>query len=462
MFLLKFRHLSFFVILIFSSCCISAKVKKAEEVFGTWIHHQQMLDSVPVDSFMDSFDDYVKLVGDRYKSEQEWLDVVSSVFSFLGEQKSANKNQFFAGPVDPMARWRYAKLYDSLERNIPEFMTMLIGMGFSDESIDKQDEALKEKYGKWEPVVNKYKFFMRLLFACQQDSQTDQYLWNVADRMFRFCFGEKSFKDFQTCLEDKRFFPINRLLYSTIWWNLVGTGWQTWHKKSLEKMKRFADSGKEIQYLAGGSDLYKLLENGVYNINVVDPQLPTQDPYYSKGWEFLIQGEDDTDGIGDEILLDFETKKLKMVRNKVEKGDFFSVPMPDGSPRNIRYSKTFWSVVQPCDLEKPGEIFSLKYLKYLWNNLFGRDQRLGTIKMDRRLCRQSDLKNDPKHEILLSFNEMYQISSGNWGIDARGFDNDLTVHIKQMENPVDKTEMCNVRDAFMKEFRFIQLGSCSV
>jgi hypothetical protein len=210
-------------------------------------------------------------------------------------------------------------------------------------------------------------------------------------------------------------------------------GWQHWHVDTLQALKKEADAGKEILYIAGGTDIYQLFKSGIYNIRIIDPMLPTQPKYYSDGWEWFINGDEATFSCG--------KKKLRMKRAGYKKiGGSFSLTLSNDKKVKIDKSITTW-------------------------HLLDGKKKLGEIVFERRLTDQKDFKVKKKQAILLSSNELYFIAapkeSDGWGIDPRKFDEKIKIYIKQLQKPVNKAIVCNMRyEIKQEEFAFISLGSC--
>jgi len=65
--------------------------------------------------------------------------------------------------------------------------------------------------------------------------------------------------------------------------------------------------------------------------------------------------------------------------------------------------------------------------------------------------------------MMISFNELYFVTSPNpqktWGIDPKKFPDDFIIVAKQLRSPITKDMMVNMRNAELKPFSFIALGT---
>jgi len=224
--------------------------------------------------------------------------------------------------------------------------------------------------------------------------------------------------------------------------NFSATGWHNWSSQCLKNLKQAADEGKRIVYIAGGSDLYQLITRGIYNITVIDPQLPSQPKYYTNEWAWIMKGAGQDGGRGDQIV--FEEQKITMTRvGYLEVQKPFKARLEDGQVISINPSKTTWMIT-----DKEGK-------------------QLGTYILERRFVEQNDFKTTDDRALLISFNELFFIALpdalNGWRIEPSKFDDNFTMFVKHLHEPVAKAEVCNIRTAAMlnaSDFKFICLGSC--
>ena len=215
-------------------------------------------------------------------------------------------------------RAHFKSFYSMLKNDVEDFLDYLYKDGISSQAINRI-----EKKSPYNAVINKYNALMLLLFA--QDNRYDEreYLFTVANIFFEYCFSAQTFPLFKTRVLNSRYHPIVRLLYSVIWRQLAGNGWKEWHASCLHNLKKASDKGKTIVYVAGGCDIYQLIKQGIYNIHVIDPMLPTQPAYYAEHWGWLVKRSSKNPGIGDCLRFTFKNKLVVMKRSSYqEQGSF--------------------------------------------------------------------------------------------------------------------------------------------
>lgn len=330
----------------------------------------------------------------------------------------------------------FSHVYSLLGGKTENFISYLKKSGF----LSKKVNDLEEKIS-YAPVIDKYTNVFDALFDRGNEKRKNEFLFTVSNRFFDYCFNPVTHHKFQTLFDNKASLPIVRLLYSVMWRNLAGSGWCHWHEESLKQLKKDADAGKEIVYIAGGTDIYQLLEHGIYNIRIIDPLLPTQPKYYSKSWDWFSQGYGRDSGVGERIPVKLKNREIFMHRVSCKpQEDFFTVKLSNKKTELIEKCITTWHL-------------------YDKKNKF-----LGKMIFDRRLTNQNDFIYSPNKSLLISFNEFYFISindkDGGWGIDSKKFDDRLKIVVKQLEKPVDKKMACNFSKTFRDDkFSFMSLGT---
>jgi len=299
--------------------------------------------------------------------------------------------------------------------NMPSFIDYLKNNGFEDKQLNK-----KEQEAGYLNIIAKNKRFMQTLCINNTKATELETLFAIANRFFEYCFSPATWPLFYKILKTPIDYPIARLIYSTMWYNLSGDGWRNWHSATLKTLQKKCAQGDYVTYIAGGTDIYQLLDYGIYNIKIIDPMLPTQPKYYSQGWDWLIKG-----AIGDELTISTKHKKLLLRRNSYQETGTLSV--------------TDWQIFD----QKTGI-------------------KIGTVTYDRRFCQQTDFLSKPGQHLLMSFNELYfltTIDDDNWGINPQKLPKDFILHIKQLRRTIDKKMLCNMRTADASKFCFIRLGS---
>ena len=202
-------------------------------------------------------------------------------------------------------------------------------------------------------------------------------------------------------------------------------------------MKKETDAGKEIVYIAGGSDILALLKKGIYSIRVIDPFLATQTRFYSEGWDFLIKGL-----IGDEIRFGHDCNQIIMRRSIHQELGRFQAKLSNGTLQELAHTHTIWNIVDK------------------------NEQTLGSVIFERRLTTQSDFAPHANRTLIMSYDEATYVampdSLNGWGIDVTQFDDSFTLFVKQLRTPIGKAELCNLRIAGLlnvANLKFINFGS---
>lgn len=412
--------------------------KTSREVFKKWSKWQEVYSDANFSEFKKDINDaYLKQFRTLYENNFALLYQLTPFFNvFTNGQINENGYQLKL-PIDPEFANRIAATYDLFETNVPGFIDYLKQSRFSTALINT--EETKTHY---DLVINKYKALLRLFVPHLEGYMQDQALFGLANRLFEYCFEAKTFNHYQELLLNAANYPIARFLNAVIWYHLVGDGWKHWHQNCLDAIKERADKGAEVLYIAGGTDVYQLLRQGIYNVRVVDPFLPTQVRYYSEGWLWLVKGAGDDGGLGDSVSLSFEKRHLVMKRESYTEGDKFSVKGSNNQILDLKKSVTVWKV------------YDTK------NNL------LGTITFERRLVDQNDFVASANKAILFSYDEAVCVSSpdmlNGWGIDPTKLPDDIIIYIKQLRKPLTKDVLCNMRVISMMnlaDLKFINLAS---
>lgn len=284
-------------------------------------------------------------------------------------------------------------------------------------------------------VIRKYQSFATLFSGAKSPKVQQKATFSLANDIFFHTFSPKTYAHTQRLIENSRNAYIANMLYAIMWHNLSRKGWLSWHANTLKNLYHESQQGKEIVYIAGGTDFYQLLKHGIFSIRIIDPFFPTQDTYYSAGWRFLVGGRY-FENIGDTITLPCNNTKLILQRIAYEK----TGATIKHEQKTIPCSITQWRIFKNT-LEEP----------------------VGTLTLDRRFVTNNDFLPSPKRCLLISVNELYFITSAgsaSWGISLKDIDPQIVLYVKQLRNPVSKTIMRNMHTADKKGYGFIQLGSC--
>jgi len=403
--------------------------------FKNWREDQTVFDSVSIASMKKKVTQkHVERL--RRQLRNHVADLLSPA-SFFSISELSNFLSSYKIPKSDLLKKHFCKIYEILDRDIGEFIDHLEASHFVSKSLNARENSRGV-----DPTTKKYTDWFSFLFDCDDEDEEDQLLFEISNRFFEFCFYPKTFGRFKKMLKNSEYYPILRMFYATMWSNMAETGWQHWHKKTLDSLKKLSYSGKEIIYVAGGTDIYQLIKHGIYNIRVIDPMLPTQPKYYSGNWEWFVKGEGKNFGVGEELAFDCGGKKITMKRVAYK-------------PTKKRFTITLSNDKEETFCESVTE----------WHLLDSKKKLLGKIFFDRRLTGQEDFSPSTKQALLISFNELNFIAAtkehDGWGINPHKFKDNFVIYVKQLEKPVTKQVVCNIRHEIAQDdFAFISLGSC--
>ncbi len=381
-------------------------IKKDTDLFSRWIEIQHILKDTQFTPLMKHLDDnYLSYFKDNIPNN------LRSQLSFLGVHgNNFDKNQIF----------RNIKYYYSLmDNNFPQFVNKISQNSFVTTNSYVGDKKLSNR-----KVREKYRMLLETLFYQNgfMNRRTSQFAF--ANRQFEYAFSPKSSKEFLSVAKKEKNRPVVHLFHEGIWYFLVRTGWKYWHFDTLKELAKYSRQGKEILYIAGGSDIYNLVKNGIYNIRVVDPIYPTQDRYYSEGWNFLVHSDAKNGGIGDRIQFTTGVKNVTMIRVYFKKGKYLATVNWKGKKIKINQSVTVWEIRDK------------------------NDKKVGQFVLERRFANQNDFRYNKKKVLFMSLPELYFICtlhSNNWGVKPKLFDPRLKLYIKQLRKPIDKKILLNIQ-----------------
>ncbi len=396
--------------------------RPADKLFNAWVSDKSAMQQHIWKQVLLSRDEkaFVRKLNKAMRKDSERY----ALFAGLVKKKAARTK--LASSQEEIAPKQVKALYGELNDDIGSFIKRMQGAGWQSEELNAFEEKLH-----FQKVIDKNAQFAELLCDEKQVVQFNHQLFSLAQRMFFHLFDDgwkQTFRFFST----RKDYPILRFFYSTIWQALSGQGWKEWSPECLKALKKEAAAGKIIRYIAGGCDIRALLDAGIFNIEIIDPMLPTQPRYYVRDWEWLVQGM-----LGDSVIF---PSGLQLTRTDyVENG--VSIMVPDGKKNNVKIpeSTTTWEV-----RNKDGML-------------------CGKVLFVRRFCRQEDFATSKKQALLISFNELSFITCAdkdNWGIVPRLFNKKMVMHVKQLYKPVTARIMQNMNKADAQQFSFIRLGSC--
>ncbi len=431
------------VVAILSFGGLNSEHRRMEQVFNRWIdkndaHFQRVYRDINLESMMQGLDaGRRKLFNERFFTYRDKLNSFGKFFTKTKTHPSLAMNVQENDEFTAQAKRELATVFGLMQNDVAGFISYLKKAGFEDEELNKKEAA-----AYYYDVIDQHKGLMSVLFARADSVLENECLFTVANHFFEFCFSSPTWKNFNSILKTTKDYPIARLIYSTMWYNLAGNGWKDWHKSTLITLQeKCRQPGQYVTYIAGGSDIYQLLDHEIYTINIIDPMLPSQPQYYSEGWDWLVRGAGADGGINDELSVKTKHKNLILRRESYKEQGAFSAYLSTNEQKEIPKSLTVWSV---CDKES--------------------GQKIGVIRFDRRFCKQADFETKPGQNLLVSFNELYFITTfedDNWGINPKKFSDDFTMFVKQLRRPVNKEVACHLRQADCSQLGFIRLGSAT-
>ncbi len=393
---------------------------RSATVFNKWISAQAIREDVSFGSLVDdvtpdSTEYFIKQVPPAMRTQL--------LFMFPRTMRFTDMTSDEIGKVATHLK----KMAGFLESNIPGFVDYLAANKFTTAEINQADVQDMEN-GRLSDVYQKYRRFLESMMFHGDMKKYYSSLNGIANRFLEYCFYPKTHAHFRNILDKTENHAVVRFLYEIIWYYLARSEWRSWHQNTLDNLKREYDQGKEIVYIAGGSDIYQLLKRGIYRIRNIDPLYPTQTKYYSEGWDFLAVGKGAGSGIGDRIVFDqdeFSGRKLVM--------------------RRISYKRT-GTLLENVEIAETN--VSIPKSETVWSIEDGDGKRLGTYTLERRFCTQNDFVTGPGRALLISFNELYFIvtkNDENWGIKPELFAENFKFHVKQVRAPLSREVIMNMR-----------------
>ncbi len=417
-----------------TAATLAAVTKHETDVFGKWLAWQQIYNDRNIADVANNLDDtFLNNFRDHYQKNIPLLKNLTPLLATITNNLVQEDGYLLAPPLTQEMHENLRYLYEQIENNMPAFVDSLLASGLADKK-----NAASEQEAHYDATIEKYKAFSRMLFAQPDAFKENEYLFAFGNRLFEYCFSEKTFPHYQRILTTEKYYPVARFLNAIIWYQLVGDGWKHWHADALRSLKEKAAQGNEIVYLAGGTDVYHLLRNGIYDITVIDPFLPTQARYYSEGWDYLTSEQ----ALGDEIRFGPACNSIKMKCVEFQATDPFYSKLSNGNILTLKKSVVTWHV-------------------------FDRDNhQIGHVIFHRRPVAQEDFAYNPTKTFVMSYDELTFIAVpdmlNGWNIDPTKLDGTTEIFVKQNRRPVDKNMLCNIRIASMlnmSDLRFINLGS---
>lgn len=375
--------------------------KSEDEVFSRWKSIQNIRYDIDINELSDGISNQqVRQVVNRIPRK-----IIPQIIKLIPELDKQNLTDRDINNI----KNKLTSIYRALEYNVPNFISMLEKNSFSTSESLNHDSRRS-------PSI--YSSFMESIMINEKQDSSGSIMSSVANRLFEYCYYPETFKDYLRLVETPEQHSILMFLNETIWYYLARSEWSSWQYDMLKKLKDEYDNGKEIVYIAGGSDIYQLINHGIYDIVNIDPIYPTQTRYYSEGWEFLAKGN-----IGD--IINF-SNDIQMRRHSYSEDGF------------ILENETIY-----------GKQISIPNSITVWVIEDSNGNKLGTYKLKRRFVEQDDFQTSPDRVFLISFNELYFIlntTRNNWGINPREFDRNFKIYAKQLRAPISYKVLMNMRE----------------
>ena len=403
----------------FASVDAAPARKSANEIFQKWQTWQYLYSNETLNQpivTQESFQNFLDEFPDEMQGRAQFLGLSQADFRNLAANKEA-QNKF---------KMAMTGITNELNSNMAGFVDRLKKNHFSTEIIVES-----EKKTPTTQLGSTYRKTITVPLTTTGKAN-DQAFFSLAGRMFDYAFRKQNANQFYEFLTTPKYYGIARLFYANIWYRLSGNGWRIWHTAALDSLRQEVETGHEVVYIAGGTDIYQLLKAKVYKIRVIDPIFPSQTKYYSEGWQYLVDC-----GVGDEIRFDDTTIVMKRTGCK-NLGNFTTDELSDGKPHSIPKSIIDWRLFDTAGKE------------------------IGYVIYERRFAIQDDFVTNSKRVLLISFNELAyatDTSQAGWGFDSSKWPTDIKIYVKQLEKPIGKTECQNLTRAQASPFSFIRLGT---
>ncbi|MFA5075235.1 MAG: hypothetical protein WC436_03985 [Candidatus Babeliales bacterium] len=426
--LVNIKKIILFLFLILNINISLCKTVDAEDFFKKWVQIQHVLSDIDLCEMKDSLN-VVRLqdLSDRYATN---LHFFKTLIKFFNLKTSNNfEKMLFDSQLsyDKQLKENIFKIYDLIQKDFPAFVNLLKKNGFSKVNSSSEEDRININI-----LEEKYNLLLTLLFIHQDPFKAEKVFFSLGNKIFNFCFYPETFPQYKELITNKNSSSIARLLVAFLHKTLVSFGWRWWHQNCLQEIKAKTDNGTELIYIAGGCDVYTPIKEGIYNIKIIDPILPTQEQFYVPNYQWLVETEV-LKNFDDKIEFVFDDKIIILKRTEHKILGKFKAKLQNNQTLEIPESVTTW-IVQ-----------DFKTLK-----------ELGKIVFERRFVKQSDFVVNKNKVILMSLTEIlsaiekpiktkFGVIEQGWGIDVNKFDNNFSMYIKQLKSPINKQILQNMQ-----------------
>lgn len=411
---------------------IQASVREAARVFNRWSTIQQIIPDCLFQDLIPEINE--QFARDFCRSYENRLPLLNKGMPFLKaftNESIYEKGYAITWPLNEVFVKNLQTTYMLADKDIRELLLFFQSLNLFE---------LKHDQSSFDGLIDQFNYTLELFFSGQPEYKKVEFMFNLANRYTEWLFGPNFKTVGQRMMTDKTTHQILRHLYGVIWQKLAGFGWKNWHQSALDNVAQEVAAGKTVIYIAGGSDIYQLIKNGVYNIVNIDPQLPTQPTYYTNDWEYILMGLP-----GDRIVFKEGVCNVTMIRRSYTKtGLQFQAKLSNNQTVIIDETETIWDIYNEAET-----------------------QRLGSYTLKRRFSNQDDFITKPNEVLLMSFNEVYYVcmteAMGGWGINPTQLPPNFMLYVKQLRKPVNREMLLNMHTAALLnsfDLGYIGLGSC--
>jgi len=322
------------------------------------------------------------------------------------------------------------ELFTLLCRRDSGFVELLKQLSFNSTKLAGKDTYEYEK-DKIKEIISRYVNLAGILFFSRNFVERNQFNFNLANHFFEYIFSWDG-KSLNPIFKEEKNYSILRFMYSVIHRFLVDDGWIHWSHETFKRLKEKAKEGSSITYIAGGCDIYQLVTNGIYNVTIIDPFIPSQkELYYVNNALWFVDG-----AIGDELVFDnIENQKVIIMRRNIHASFNKDSSIKTSKDGAIRIPKT----------------------TTIWGLYNYKGEKIGDITFQRRLCTQEDFNNTV---VLMSLNEALLAFSpksvDGWEMQTSKLPSDFCLHVKQLHGPIGTLELKNYLKV-QRYFSFIDL-----
>ena len=381
-----------------------AEVRPAREVFGKWVRAQGVRVGLRFSDLRQELD--LRTLEAVRASMPQALAPAGGELALLLPGRGGPER----GAWDEAGLRLLGRIYDWLDRDVRGLVEWLRGSGYLGVVKTRPQEFTGP------PWLNQR--LVRALVRRKSEVQSRLALMELGNRFFEYCLAPATHGALRALVSDEASGPLVRFLFHGVSYPLARTGWRHWHLDALEGLARRSREAREIVYIAGGTDVYRLLQWGVRRLRVIDPMLPSQARFYSEGWAFLLEG-----ALGDEIVFSGGEKPLRLVRTGYRQGPPFAAAEHSGSSgRPLQESTTEWAIRRAGEPD-------------------------GELVFERRFARQDDFRPEGR-TFVVSSNELFFVANPGRegrGIDVRRFAPDIEVYVKQLRAPLGWASLQNLR-----------------